>query len=420
MIQPPILRHIIDQHAEEASFLWMLRDRAASGLTYTLDALADLDERVEAHLDGLRVAGPHAWEACAETLPMDTAGDVFVVSALALHEGEDQKLAAVLDVAGLDPELARGIISAIGWTQVDRIGASLAAFLDPEGPPALQLLGLAGASLHRLPLGPALQQALFTSDELLLARALRTVGELGRTDLQPYLAQHAGSPNQEVRFWAAWSAVLLGNAGAAATLWSMPEDGRRAARAYTLAARVTPPAIARGRLEALTDPRLRIAGLTALGDPGSMAGLFEALRDPTLARLAAHGIATITGLQIRTPALQGAPPEGFRSGPSDDPQDENVKMDPDDQLPWPEPGAVEAAVRRLGLASGVRHLQGQPIDDGNTAQVLRHGTQSQRAAAALERCLAAASEPLLEVRAPGFRQLERAGQAAQPALAVQL
>lgn len=420
MIQPPILRNIIDQHAEEASFLWTLRDRAASGLTYTLDALADLDERVEAHLDGLRIGGEHAWEACADVLPMDSAGDIFVVSALALHEGEDEKLAAVLDAAGLEPELARGIISAIGWTRIDRIGGALAAFLDSDGPPELQLLGLAGASLHRLPLGPTLQQALFSADNKLLARALRTAGELGRTDLQPYFAQHAGNADPEVRFWAAWAAVLLGNSGAAATLWSTPEDSRRASRAYTLAARVTPPAIARARLEALGDPRLRIAGLTALGDPGSMGGLFEALRDPELARLAAHGIAAITGLEIRSPALRGAAPEGFRSGPTDDPKDENVSMDPDEQLAWPNPDAVEAAVRRLGLASGVRHLAGQPIQDGSTAQVLRHGTQSQRGAAAIERCLVSPSEPLVEVRAPGFRQLERAGQGAPATLEVQL
>lgn len=420
MIQPPILRNIVDQHAEEASFLWTLRDRAASGMTYSLDALADLDERVEAHLDGLRIGGEHAWEACADVLPMDSAGDVFVVSALALHQGEDEKLAQVLDAAGLEPALARGIISAIGWTPVDRIGASLAAFLDSEGPPALQLLGLAGASLHRLPLGPTLQQALFSTDDLLLSRALRTAGELGRTDLHHYFAQHARNPNPEVKFWSAWAAVLLGNTGAAATLWSTEEDSRRAARAYTLAARVTPPGIARARLEALSDPRLRIAGLTALGDPASMAGLFEALRDPALARLAAHGIATITGLQIRTPALLGAPPEGFRSGPTDDPKDDNVKMDPDEQLPWPNPDAVEAAVRRLGLAPGVRHLGGQPIQDSSTAHMLRHGVQSQRAAAALERCLVAPSEPLVEVRAPGFRQIERAGMGAPANLQVQL
>ena len=49
--------HIIDQHAEEAAFLWLLRSNAVSAPHYDLDDLSGLDERVEAHIDGLRIAG---------------------------------------------------------------------------------------------------------------------------------------------------------------------------------------------------------------------------------------------------------------------------------------------------------------------------------------------------------------------------
>lgn len=45
---------IIDQHAEGAAFLWLLRDAAVAAPHYSLKDLAGLDNRVEAHLDGLR------------------------------------------------------------------------------------------------------------------------------------------------------------------------------------------------------------------------------------------------------------------------------------------------------------------------------------------------------------------------------
>ena len=48
---------IIEQHAGEAAFLWTLRDAAGGEPHYKLWELAKLDDRVEAHIDGLRVAG---------------------------------------------------------------------------------------------------------------------------------------------------------------------------------------------------------------------------------------------------------------------------------------------------------------------------------------------------------------------------
>lgn len=52
-----IIIDIVSQHAEEAAFLWLLRDRAVYAPHYSLADLSELDDRVEAHLDGLRIAG---------------------------------------------------------------------------------------------------------------------------------------------------------------------------------------------------------------------------------------------------------------------------------------------------------------------------------------------------------------------------
>ena len=60
--KPPVIADVISQHAEEASFLWLLRDGAVRDPHYSLKDLAKLDGRVEAHLDGLRIAGEAGWE----------------------------------------------------------------------------------------------------------------------------------------------------------------------------------------------------------------------------------------------------------------------------------------------------------------------------------------------------------------------
>ena len=57
----PVLTHIVEQHAEEAAFLWPLRDTGVDAPHYKRHHLARLDERVEAHVDGLRVAGEAGW-----------------------------------------------------------------------------------------------------------------------------------------------------------------------------------------------------------------------------------------------------------------------------------------------------------------------------------------------------------------------
>lgn len=66
-----IIEPIITQHAEKADFLWLLRERAVGALHYNLKELADHDERVEAHVEGLRIAGELGWEICKGALALE-------------------------------------------------------------------------------------------------------------------------------------------------------------------------------------------------------------------------------------------------------------------------------------------------------------------------------------------------------------
>jgi|LGVF01.1.fsa_nt_gb hypothetical protein len=52
-----IIATVIEQHVEEATFLWLLRYAAVHEPHCSLSDLAYLDNRVDAHIDGLRIAG---------------------------------------------------------------------------------------------------------------------------------------------------------------------------------------------------------------------------------------------------------------------------------------------------------------------------------------------------------------------------
>jgi uncharacterized protein (TIGR02270 family) len=134
--------------------------------------------------------------------------------------------------------------------------------------------------------------------------------------------------------------------------------------------------------------------------------LFEKMRDPKLARLAGEAFSMITGADLAYEDLDGDAPEGFEAGPTDDPKDENVELDPDENLPWPKLEAVSKwwEGRKAGLRAGLRHLLGKPVEAAGLRKALREGKQRQRAAAALELAMLEPGKPLVEVRAPGFRQ----------------
>jgi uncharacterized protein (TIGR02270 family) len=124
-----ILTEIVSQHVEEAAFLWLLRSNAICQPHYALKDLAKLDDRVEAHLDGLRVAGEPGWELCKAALGNEESGEVFVASVMAFESGIEARVQAVLDVVTAKPELIDGIVSALGWLPFEQASPHLYRFL---------------------------------------------------------------------------------------------------------------------------------------------------------------------------------------------------------------------------------------------------------------------------------------------------
>ena len=404
------------QHADEAAFLWLLRDAAVSAPHYSLADLAKLDGRVEAHLDGLRIAGPEGWRVCAESLKWEEPGEVFAAAVLAFEAGDQPRIQQILNIVAEGPALAAGLISALGWVTFSQAEAHAQTVLAAESA-VLRRVGLAAFAVHRQHPDGALRVAVHDSDPALRARACKSVGELGRLDLVHEAGRALSSENAEVRFWAAWSVALLnGPASALSALQSIAEaPGPRQAQALRLAMRRLPPSEALVWQKKLSQRpeflRLAIIAAGHLGDPELIPWLMQQMKLLPLARPAGEAFTTITGVDLAYRDLETKPPENFNAGLTEDPKDENVEMDPDDNLPWPEPALVQKwwDKNRSQFQNGTRYLLGKPMIADWLKTVLRDGRQRQRAVAALELAIRNPGHPLFNVKAPGFRQIELLG-----------
>jgi uncharacterized protein (TIGR02270 family) len=222
-----------------------------------------------------------------------------------------------------------------------------------------------------------------------------------------------------VAFWSAWSACLLGDRGdalhaiaaaaqregawreLASQMLLLAGDFHRGREIVRAMAKAAPPELALKRRV------IRACGL--LGDTQFVPWLIELMTDDVLARLAGESFSMITGADLAALDLERKPPDGVRNGPSDDPDDDDVSLDEDESLPWPD--------RELVLRWWQRHAPQMPVDQrsflgapptaAHCTQALRDACQRQRIVAARLLCLQAPGTMHFPVCAPAWRQQRR-------------
>lgn len=406
-----VIPHIIDQHAEEAAFLWLLRHNAVYAPHYNLKDLAKLDNRVEAHIDGLRIAGDYGWEACCNNLEFKGAGEVFAAGLLALEGNNIDRINKVYQVAEETPETLTGLISAFGWVEPHLLQGKVSGLLVSKNPLWRQV-GIAACAIHRVNPGKHLDQAIQDSDTQLRIRALRAAAELGRADLKQIIIEQVNDQDVTVSLWAAWSAVLLGARGNALSRLqtSIVEGSDFSVKAMSVAFRVLDLQAVKGLLKGLVqnENRLRdaIIGAGISGDPSYIPWLIKQMEVPKLAKIAGESFSFITGVDIAYEDLEGKLPKDFAPGPTENPEDEDVAMDADEDFPCPDPLLIGRwwKQRQQDFLPGQRYLSGKPANEPQCQSVLRSGKQRQRQAAALELALMQPATPLFETRDIGKRQ----------------
>lgn len=114
-----ILREIVKQHAEMAAFLWTVYDyhllHPDENPDMDEERLARLVERLNAHLDGIRVAGEGGREIAEEIhAEYPEAGELFVLRMLqdgapkTIEELDVEKVRAYLAVNGAGKPMSAG------------------------------------------------------------------------------------------------------------------------------------------------------------------------------------------------------------------------------------------------------------------------------------------------------------------------
>lgn len=402
--------HTLDEHVEEASFLWLQRSCAVDAPNYSPQQFAELDERLAAHIDGLRVADDEGWKLLESALENEGPEDFFPAAVLAI-EAKDGRFEALIERAKKAPDAVPGLMSALGWVSPQFLGGQVKSLLG-DSSPLKQKLGVAACALHRQDCGPALNGFVSSSVDSVRIRALRAAGELGRIDLMPQLQAALGDAKAETRFWAAWSAALLGDrAKALDTLVACAlKAGPRQMRALQLALQAMQIEAGHKLLLQVAElpdaQRLRIIGAGFIGDPRYVSWLIEQMAHAAVARIAAEAFVSITGADFNLDQLETLPPEGFDEGPTEDPDDENVELPEDIALPWPDVARIRQwwESNKARFNSGSRYFIGQPVTREHCVYVLKEGFQRQRIAAALYLCLLEPSTPLFPTSAPAWRQ----------------
>jgi uncharacterized protein (TIGR02270 family) len=407
LIVPVILR----QHLDDAAVIYNKRSALIRAPHVKLHHLRRFDDRLAGHVDGLLVAGEHIQPFCAEALESPSAGAMFVTTLLAVMNERPEELERMLALAEAAPDLSKGLTAALGWVEPASLQGVVANLLGSKVP-FRQTIGIAACAMHRVDPGFASSRWMAHSDPVVRARALRAAGELGRVELVSTLARAINDPDPLCQLWAAWSAVLLGDRQNALDYLKHAAfaAGSQQTRALQLALQALEIADAHLILSrCASDPaqlRTLIRGAGLIGDPAYIPWLISLMSDDKVARLAGEAFSFITGVDLAELDLEREPPDAIAGGPNDDPDDPNVEMDDDEDLPWPDPTSAQSwwAQNQGRFQPGVRHICGSPVTREQCLQVLQNGYQRQRIAASLHICLLDPGTPLFEWRAPAQRQ----------------
>ncbi|NOX90993.1 MAG: TIGR02270 family protein [Gammaproteobacteria bacterium] len=398
MASQNVYKDIYEQYVDDAAFLWILRSVAIEKPYYKASDILELEQRIEARLDGLMTSLDPGWEACETALELQEPGEVFTSMVIAMRSHEAAKIKTAVDV-GLENEIATpGLISAMGWLPAEIANPWTERFLKGKDMDH-KYLGLATCSVRRTDPGEILTNILQRDDcrqhEKLYSRALRLVGELRRQDCMPTINTAMKADSENVQFWAIWSAALLGHRACIPDLQPLVfKTGAYQNMAIQLAFRILSVEQAREWISRLSEDESQIRAVIkatgVLGDPHAINWLIGKMQDPKLAKLAGESFTYITGVDLEKYHLLTDESESYSIIPDDDADvDDNVDLDEDENLPYPDAEKVAAVWRDRGqhFIVGRRYFMGRSITVELLKNKLVSGTQRQRHASALELAL---------------------------------
>lgn len=208
--QRRIVPDVVRQHAEQVAFFWAQRDTLMEDDPPDLHVVAGVDRRLEANLDGLRIAGPAAWPfvvAAYEDFP--EKGELFLYGWMAIEQNDDRRVAEAVEFGRQSQDDARGLVGALAWHKPVTIASLVRDWIG--APDAFKrFLGISACLGHGVDPKQMLARLVRDPDTRVRATSLRLAGKLKRADLAHELRNALSDREEPPRFWAAWSLTELG------------------------------------------------------------------------------------------------------------------------------------------------------------------------------------------------------------------
>ncbi|MDH5257581.1 MAG: TIGR02270 family protein, partial [Gammaproteobacteria bacterium] len=387
---------------------------ALNSSDYNLTDLETLDSRLEANIDGLYIAGEEGWPHYEKHLEAGEYGEIFVISVIAIKLHNNKYFQLAFEMAGDDEELLNAIADAFIWLPYSEVASYLDLLYNIKKPEK-QFVAIAASAGHRQINHNHLADALSSSNIMLLTRAILACAEVGDKSLVPKLKECLIHEENSVQFAAYWTMTRFGYANAMNRLTLFLPIPLYAERAmfFEVMQKDTGKTVSllRQLFQNPKTKRLSIFGMGLLGNPVSIDFLIKIMHDEELARVAGEAFSFITGVDIEYEDLDMDEPEGFEGGPNDNPKDENVDMDRDEDLPWPNPDLISQwwQENKKRFHPEKKYILGKEISIAQFEQVLIHGTQIQREFAALSIAARQQNESIFNTKAPAKRQIQLLG-----------
>lgn len=389
--------HIAEMHLDEVANLWTLWFSALQQPQYDRESLQELEQRIQAHIAGMRLQEEVTWDHCLWFLEFADGGEMFAATQLAFRSYDVEKIKAVVNAAELAPQVLDGLISAIAWLPNDIVSPWINKFLMSR-----QLLhkyiAVEACRLRRADLGELLDEMAgrseCTSHPLLGPSLLRSLGEFKHHNAVS-VVDDIELP-KETEFWRLYCQILLGEHQRLNQLRPfLFIAGIKGDIAMQLIFRCLPldqaqPIISELAVQQST-MRAAVISVGILGDPYAIPWLIGVMRNPQLAQLAGQAFTMITGCNLESSDYTVSDlPESLEGRIRQETDHEHPPSVADGSLPWPDADAIWLAWQDILSAeyvSGVRYFMGEKINEELCWSVLENGKQNQRWYAAYELAL---------------------------------
>jgi uncharacterized protein (TIGR02270 family) len=211
----PIVAEIVKQHVEMAAFQWAQRDTLMEPDPPDMRAVRSVDQRLEANLDGLRIAGSAAWPLIESYFAeYGEKGELFLYAWFAIELDDTERVAKAVEF-GRAAETPLGLFGALNWHRAGRIASYVRDWIGSHDG-FRRLLAVSACLGHRVDPKRMLERLVRDPDARVRALAMRLAGALKRADLGDHVRAGLDAAEADVRFWSAWSLTEIGQ-GAMAT-----------------------------------------------------------------------------------------------------------------------------------------------------------------------------------------------------------